>query len=340
MKKLWITIVACVAAGAVLMAAGGVMGAKRHMYIDRTGIHVQDWKSAERTTVDEPDIPAFENIDISVFSFDIEFVRGESYGISIASAEGQEISWSNENGTLTVTEPSAASFPFFNFNLDWFSWFNYTSLIRVCIPEGAELDSVKIKSSSGNVTVPQLNCQRLDLNSSLGDMRLGNLMAKAVTVNSSSGNFSLDTAAFDTLSLTASLGDVKLNNITAKDITAKLSSGNFRVNTASFDTLDVNTSLGDVTLTGLDGLKCKADSSSGNIKITGNIQSAIEAGASLGDININLAGKSEDYSKTLSTSLGDIWLDGSRLGGLNETGGEKTLTARTKSGNIRVGFAQ
>jgi len=300
MKKLWIIVICVIVFGGVFMTVGGALGAKRGMYIDNTGIHTFGGGNGNRVTVaDDMDIAPYQNISVAVYSMDIEVIPSDTFGIHIEGRKNQNLTWSDEGGTLTVTE-NGGGWSIFNIDLNsFFDWFT-GSAVKLYIPAGTNFENVDIKTTSGNMNIPSLNGQSVQLHDTSGDIRLG--------------------------------------SVTANSLTAGLTSGGITADSVTADTCDIGVVSGDINVKEINASRLTAGAVSGGVTLSGSIRDQIDAHAVSGDIRLTLAGKAADYVKTLHTVSGDIRVDNTRMGSVSESGTGSTLKAHTTSGNIRVAF--
>jgi len=249
------------------------------------------------------DIAPFQNIDISVSSFDIEFVTSDTFGVRIESGFlDKSYGYGDQNGTLTISDQDSGIWSFFHLDLRRLFPSPNASRITVYIPASASFDNVTIKTTSGNITIPQLNSKDIYLNAASGDMKLQQITA-------------------------------------ANDIEAHITSGSFTLQNAAADTVTAVTASGGVSVAGLNARGFYAKSASGDVTLDGIVQSLIQVSATSGDVRLNLIGARSDYGKSLHAASGAIKVDGAKTGNFEEAGGDGNLQVKTTSGNITVTFS-
>ena len=157
------------------------------------------------------------------------------------------------------------------------------------------------------VTVPQgTKIGRIDMDGSVGDIRLENIEADDIKINGSVGDCKLDGVRSASTDSETSTGSFKADNCELGEFRSSSSTGECEVKDSSLESADINTSTGGVDL--------------------------------------NLKGSENDYYYDLSTSVGDIDVDGADIDSDDEdyntskTGDQKLIKADTSVGGISISF--
>ena len=240
------------------------------------------------------DLKEFDSLKIDVTSADVNIMRGDSFGISYRTRKGDEPKVSEENGTLTVTQPSEIV-TFFSFDPDVKSN-SYT----ITIPDGSGEISLDAVSSSGDIMVDRIKVSG-DVRSSSGDVMLNDLDGSRLGVSTSSGEIETDKVRIKETAFSSSSGDIALLRSDTDDMSCSTSSGDIDIYDSVAGKLDCKASSGDVTVElngSYDDYSYDLQVTSGDIKVNGT---EIE-----GKKYEENAGKSGNI--TIKTSSGDIEL--------------------------------
>ncbi len=243
-KTLWIVIGCLFAMGIVLAAVGFALGATGSAWFDRRGLHfgVQDALPYEASDLDSE---AFENINIELIEADVELVVGTGYGYEFSYLGSAEPIVEVSNGTLRVVENDDG----WRVNIMgfWSMWNHQQAKLTVYVPGDAALSNVKLatvsgdtylggesvpiksltcQSASGNVSMGDLDLERLDLEVASGDVRLDSVTAKEANINIISGRFDFDQGSLDNLVMDMASGDVWFKGTVTSSLALRMISGN------------------------------------------------------------------------------------------------------------------
>jgi len=269
--------------GLILMALGAVSGAGQGVHINDSGIHVQrNSNKAQSEKITRTG--RFENIRIYARSADVKFIKSDDYGVEITYyGDGYE-----PVCEIGETEEGFLNVNFKEQGIYLFSWnFSRTkNSVLVCLPESAFIDSVNINTSSGNIDI-------------------GDFSASRITINNISGNVNIDRVSADDMSVNVSSGGV-----TAREL---FTSGLF------------------------------VSALSGNVNLSGGFKGETKINASSGNIKIKTNESRDSYSCALSVLSGEITFDGEKMEGkkLNDkTSRDNKLEVTALSGNIEAVFGE
>jgi Uncharacterized conserved protein len=343
MKLIYKIIITMVILGIMLITMGLLFGAKLWVYINETGIHVEDTKNnMNQHKIEEFNLDIFEKVHIDVSYANIEIIKSDNFGIEILYYEGNpEILWSLENETLKIQDKKKENFYFMNFN--FFSIFNWESdYIKIYIPENVELSDVLIETSGGNVTICDYISQKTTINNSYGNVKIANIESEKLEVKLSSGNFKAENVITNDFDLKNSYGNGIFSNVEANELNIDMSSGNINLKQIEVKNLNIKNSYGNITGEDLVVFDSDIKTSSGDIKLSGDFLGKNKIKTSYGNIILNAAGIKEEYKLNLSTSYGNVKIDGVRNEEnsllSNETLNGKILEVEASSGNIEVNF--
>jgi len=231
---IWKLALAMGAVGTVLTLVGLKIGWPQPVAWGPHGPQVVDVRDV---TVSEDQLAPFDKIAVDVAILDVKVVQGDHYGLRIhAPSTYLDITWTDENGTLTITQKNSPVIMGFGFGGSW------TAVVTV--PSSATLTSVDITDSAGDITLAA-PATTVALSTSVGDVRLAAPAGKA-TVRTQAGNTRVEADVKD-LVATSSTGDVVVRG-NSGSVRAETSSGNVTVQ-GSATAVDATTSTGDVTVT-------------------------------------------------------------------------------------------
>jgi len=237
MRKAWSIIwkvaLVCGVAGIALMLVGFSRGWPSAVAFDRHGT-----RTISPHDVDSDEVVApFTAIDVNVSVCDVRIVTGDHYGIAIQWPNTtQDITWTVDTSTLEVRETGP------NLVMQWqFS----SGTVTVTVPPNVNLTNINVMSSTGDVGADAA-ADRIVLQSSTGDVRLGADAATQADLISSTGSVTI-TADVASLRASTSTGDVAASGRFG-DVNASSSTGAVAVSgSASF--VNATSSTGDVRLT-------------------------------------------------------------------------------------------
>ena len=135
----------------------------------------------------------------------------------------------------------------------------------------AQVSTIKIKTSTGNVSVKNLSNADCTVSSSTGNVHLKDVKASTLSINSSTGNVDLNNVIVaKKMAVTLSTGNAYLEKCDAGEIYIKTSTGNVRGSLLSEKNFIANSSTGSVSVptSNSSAPRCEIKTSTGNIKIT------------------------------------------------------------------------
>jgi len=135
----------------------------------------------------------------------------------------------------------------------------------------ASANSVRISSSTGDITLSDMTCEGdLTLSVSTGDVKLSDIACKSLSSRGSTGEINLTRViASDKLYIERSTGDVELDASDAKEIYIETDTGDVEGSLASGKDFYAESDTGDVRVpSSTDGGRCEIKTDTGDIKIT------------------------------------------------------------------------
>lgn len=269
------------------------------------------------------------NVDVSssnvkIEKADIDKIKIKAYG----EKEDKIKEVMNEN-ELSITKENTKIFIF-----TMLYWCREEIIIQV--PNNCD-EEFKIKTSSGDIIVPDLEGDNIELKTASGKIQCGNI--NNGNIETSSGDILIGNG--NEVTLKASSGNIKAGDF--NKLSAEASSGDIEIGTISEDA-KVKTASGKITLNGAN--KLKAEAISGDIKIN-SIENNCEISSTSGNIIVDTANINEkSFIKTNSGNVvinnkNDIYVETKTTSGdadvqNNNRMSEIVLDITTTSGNIKV----
>ncbi|WFR58534.1 DUF4097 family beta strand repeat-containing protein [Anaerocolumna sp. AGMB13025] len=273
---------------------------------------------------------------------DIEIIKDDNYYVEINYRYfNEKPTYKLENGILSFDDSKA-------FPNSYSISFDIKNTIKIYLPEDADLGQITISTASGDVSLSDLQTEKLKVSVAYGDLTLKKAAAEETNINMSSGSSNISDLDTKTLDYSNSYGNGDFTNINKANtnsqddsrIKISMSSGNADFDTVNSKNLEISNSYGNITGKGLLINGFEADLSSGDLKISKSILEKADISNSYGDVILSLTGDTKDYMLDLSTSYGKVDVDGKNYDGhlIRENGGSKRLTADLSSGDIEVTF--
>jgi DUF4097 and DUF4098 domain-containing protein YvlB len=169
----------------------------------------------------------------------------------------------------------------------------------ISTPEGEELSwsltlkipkkydkNFSVSSSVGNINLPDLTLDEINIHTNVGDMNLGNIKANDISVSSSTGHISGKSLIGDSININTSTGNVDISEVRG--------------------CIDTSTSTGNVTINEVCGC-IEASTSTGNMsfgieKLTGDIDFCSSTGA----LDLTLAKKAQNATINAKSDFGTV----------------------------------
>ncbi|SBW05247.1 conserved exported hypothetical protein [uncultured Eubacteriales bacterium] len=304
-KLLLTTAAALFGVGVVLALAGWLMGGQtsmvvtvggRDVNVGLTGVRLSNWSGERNRVADGGDLEPFTALDVDVDLGDVYFIPSNHYGVELSwQGEDYALHYSNKNGKLKVWSTSSV-------RLGVDLGFGYGAEVRVYFPEGAEFESVTVKTSLGSAELEGLRAGRLDLEADLGSVAVTDAVVGESTMNLSLGDLELKRITARTLDLTLSLGALVGDEVSTSE------------------SLTVENDMGSVVLAG---------AFEGHTKIVDD----------MGSVELTVAGAEADYGYDLRTSMGNVTINGKDAGDeADHRGGTHTIEVENSMGDIEIKF--
>ena len=293
--------------GILFMLVGVSMGAKMGIYWDADGIHVGGDGDTEQVVINELNLEPFDDIDLKMISYDIEFIASDSYGFELVNNNNTDITWSLQNGKLAIAEKTRGRW--WGLDLSFFRGaFKNTSSLKVYLPAGTSLENVFIKNVSGKIAVSGFSCTVLDINIVSGRTEVG----------------------------------TELSSITASSLVFEGVSGGLNMQNCQLGAARINSVSGDTWISGMKTGELSLGSISGNIFVSGELLGSSGITSVSGDVRLQIKGNNRDYGKQFNIISGSLRIDGQSYhkNYSDNNGAPNRLKVASTSGNVTVDFVQ
>ena len=269
------------------------------------------------------------NVDVSSSNVKIEKADIDKIKITAYGEKEDKIKEVMNENELSITKENTKIFIF-----TMLYWCREEIIIQV--PNNCD-EEFNIKTSSGDIIVPDLEGDNIQLKTASGKIQCGNI--NNGNIETSSGDILIGNG--NEVTLKASSGNIKAGDF--NKLSAEASSGDIEIGTISEDA-KVKTASGKITLNGAN--KLKAEAISGDIKIN-SIENNCEISSTSGNIIVDTANINEkSFIKTNSGNVvinnkNDIYVETKTTSGdadvqNNNRMSEIVLDITTTSGNIKV----
>lgn len=240
--------------GIALMIIGGLMGAKRGVYIN------SDWKIC----LNESENYSFENytytgvdsisVNVSNANIIVEESSDNQFGIKAElSYLSDEPVVGVENGILKFEKTTKHSFNLFSFDFNMFD--DSSNTVIIYVPKNSSLDDISLYTSNGRIELNEIKAKTV-----VADTSNGSIVSSKLNITEES-------------SFTTSNGRIEIDGIFLEKTYIKTSNGKIIANGTFKGNTNLKTSNGTITFTNSirrDDCDIKADTSNGSITIDGS----------------------------------------------------------------------
>ena len=196
--------------------------------------------SGSEIVEDTINLSEFDDIKIDVSSLNTYIEPGDSYKLEYHVREEYVPQVDQDGHELEIKQPS-------HFGINIVGLFeDEDEYYRLIVPKDSGIFKVDVESSSGTVSVEDLQIK--------GKIKI------------SSGNIKIKDIEGDELKLYASSGNISLENVNIEDLKLDISSGGIKAENCITDKLDAEMTSGNMNLEGIKFNKADFDMTSGNLK--------------------------------------------------------------------------
>ena len=244
----------------------------------------------------------FEKIRINTREPDIVLLASEDNTCKVICVEQKKVkhSVSVENGTLQISETDTRKW------YDHITMFAKPISVKVYLPSD-QLEALNIDSGTGDVSVPAaLTFGSVRMKASTGDITLSGVKAGQIDLSVSTGEILIRSVICrGTASVRVETGDTRITDMTCRNLLTTGSTGDITLkNTVVSDSLSVTRSTGDVNLDHCDAEQITVQTSTGDVSGTLLTEKIFIPRSSTGSIHVPdtaAGGKCQ-----ITTSTGDI----------------------------------
>lgn len=247
-RRIWLISFLCVGAGIVILILGLMLGGRPGFYIDGSGIHSAAENGGKRSYVkNEKELQEFTDIDIDLDYADFQIIPSDTFKIEYCLDGTKDPVCTVKDGRLTVREADYKRI--FNFTFISPMSDDFTdSYVKLYIPENTVFDTIKILTEDGDILLPALKSDMLDLESDYGDITVKDFEGRRLFAELEDGSFSSKGIKVDELKLSNEYGDIALQDVKCAYLEAGLTDGDFTADSLSSDRLEIDSEYGDVFL--------------------------------------------------------------------------------------------
>lgn len=222
---------ALIAAGAVLMMIGHLLGGRAGVAFSRNGV-VSPYTDQKPYTMKKTKIDAFTDTEIKIGSYaDVRILPSgddDFYLEYRLDGDYGEPLWEVRDDTLTLTHTGRQ--PGFGVAVNFFYIGIREGLqnaeVNLYIPEGEKMGRLEVYNDSGDFSVEDLTFGDAKLNISYGDARLRDVSLRNLELGMESGVLKADAFTCDTLTAKVDYGNAELDGFSAETAEFTLESGN------------------------------------------------------------------------------------------------------------------
>lgn len=165
----------------------------------------------------EKEIPSdkISSIEVDFGIGDLTIIHGDNLIIDAQDVIKDSLTYEVKDDTLVI---KTKEFKLFDFNFNWFNWGrenkkdkNENRSLTVYIPEGVELDNLKIRNGVGNLNIRDISAKSITLDCGVGDSDIDNISAKKIDIDNGVGNFEIKNSELNNLTVDNGVGDVKID---------------------------------------------------------------------------------------------------------------------------------
>ena len=189
---------------------------------------------------------------------DAAIVYGDKFSVEYSMPDALEPTVSFKDGTLTVRTGSGRTTIPVNMTEDLY--------IRITIPEGTELENVKVDIDAGNLDIKDLKAGAFILDMDAGNIDLRNLEADKIEIDCDAGNVDVRGCTAGRFGIDLDAGNADITDCEIDTIDADVDAGNFEARNCTINDGECNASLGNIYLSGNIG-DVKTDADLGNVEV-------------------------------------------------------------------------
>lgn len=222
-KKIVICMVAILILGIGLYTAGSKMDDNKN---EITNVS----KEEKSIKVEE-----FSNIDISVVNADVEISNGKDYSVKYNFDDQESIKKIEvKNNTLYVeSDDNEESWKMMDFDSEGYK-------VHITIPKDKEMDSVKINTENGDVSLSDIKYSLFDIETENGDVNASEIKGNQIDVITENGDINILRTIGNKIDISTENGDIDISDINEKYINIKTENGDVEYNGMATESVNIN----------------------------------------------------------------------------------------------------
>lgn len=211
--------------------------------------------------------------------------------------------------------------------------------INIYVPENFAGKSLKIKTSSGDVSIDALTFKKVKLENDFGDVNFDSIECETFDAELSSGSVDINRLEGNSIKASTKFGNLDIKTIQALESELKSDSGSIDVDEIIGEQLDVKSKFGSIELKKVDvSEKVDVECESGDVKLGGIVAKDVQVESKFGSVEIGVDNL-EDYSYDCTAKLGEISIDGRDVADSymeKNPDAEKNMKITSESGEIEI----
>ncbi len=317
--------------GIIFIVSGLITGALFYAEYSQSGFSLDAVESGDKNSnkvdfEESADLQGISEIsietsssDISLISSDANEVKAHFFGSYFSTNKSYDprLSVKKDGSRLIIKAEDSVNGMVLRFSSDL--------QLNVYIPSQFT-ESIKVKSSSGNVESDEFSLKDFTVKTSSGDIEFQTIIAEKAHFDASSGEISFN-GRFKELNVNTSSGDIDSDRAEADYAKFESSSGSIRFS-GKFSEVNVRSTSGDIMSDNVETAFFTLKTDSGNVTAAGSLAN-ITAASTSGDITLTTSEKPQTIQ--ITTNSGKTRLK------LPDSSGFK-LACKTNSGEIKSDF--
>lgn len=308
-KKIWIISFACVGAGILIMMLGILLGGHPGFYFDGSGVHAIGEVMEETYVEDEKELDKFTSIEMDLSYADLEIIPSDKYAVEYCLDGSKNPVCTVENGKLVFKEAKVTPYVNFGFNVTTLGY-SVNTYIKLYVPENMEFDIIRIQEEDGDIKLPSLKAEKLEITNEYGDVRMEEFSGKTIDIELQDGLLSSGKILAETAKIGNEYGDIKLSEFEGTELTAYLQDGQLSAETITADKIKADNEYGDIDIQHVKAENLDSSLSDGTLTVNHLAADEVDINNEYGDVNLGLAGDMKDYDMDLTTEYGGIAVPG------------------------------
>lgn len=202
-------------------------------------------------TVDKSFEGNFKNLRFDIPYGNVEFVQGEKFNLKVENAVVNTFNESRVNGdTLEIKQHYPKGYGFFGNSSIWNGM--KKPEVTITIPENFEAGDIYYNSGVGVSKIAYLNGDKIEIDLGTGDTEIKNIKVKnEANISSGVGRVTINDLSCDILKLDSGVGEISGTKINANQSDVSTGTGKIQFNDSNMKDLSVDGGVGEFTYNGI-----------------------------------------------------------------------------------------